>query len=167
MKIFLSIGIASSLGLITFLPLQAQITIGAPNVFIAQQSSSIFEEEGLAETEKMTEENACYYQLIMNGKRALNREEAVRSFTLAKSRVFRMEDVSESKKQELIQIAENGLKNVDKINFVQNREKYSRDLERGAESFRRKGEEDVARKFERHANRICRGEVKSIYDPMY
>lgn len=87
MKIFLSIGIASFLALIALLPVWAQIRIVAPDVPIAQQSPSSSEEEGVVETDKMTEENAGYYQLITNGKQALNREEAVRSFTLAKSRV--------------------------------------------------------------------------------
>lgn len=166
MKFFLSIGIASSLVFATFLPLQAQTKMAASNFPIAQQSPSISEEEGLVETEKMTEENAGYHQLITNGKRALNREEAVRSFTLAKSRVAKMEDISENKKQELIQAAEESLKNVDKINFAQNREKLASHLENTAIHFRRKGREDDAKKLQKGADRVRSGEARNVYDAM-
>ncbi len=167
MKILLSIGIASSLALVTLSPLWAQTTIAAPSVLMAKQPPSSSKEQGLAETENMTEKNAGYYQLISNGIRALSRKEAVRSFTLAKSRVQKMgTSIPQSKKQELIQAAEDGLKDVDKINFAANREKYARYLEEGAYGFKRQGREDVARKFQRHADRVRSGEVTSLYDAL-
>ncbi|MEM7556078.1 MAG: hypothetical protein AAF378_18655 [Cyanobacteria bacterium P01_A01_bin.84] len=166
MRFFLSIGIASFSALLTFLPLWVQTKFSGSNVVIAQQSPLRSEEEGLVETEKMTEENAGYYQLMTNGRRALNKKEAVRSYRLAKFRVAKMQDISESKKQELIQAAEDALKNVDNINFAENRKKLANHLEDTAIYFRRKGREDDAKKLQRHADRVRSGEVTSIYDPM-
>ncbi|NJO65447.1 MAG: hypothetical protein HC836_47360 [Richelia sp. RM2_1_2] len=169
MKNLLSIGIVSFSALVTFLPLWAQTTSSASNVVIAQQPPLSSEEEGLIETEKMpemNEKNATYYQLIANGYRALKREEAVRAFTLAKSRVAKMEDIPESKKQELIQAAENGLQNVDKINFAENRGKLASYLEDNVIFFRSRGNEDEAKKLQERAKRVRSGELTNIYDAM-
>lgn len=114
----------------------------------------------------MTEDNAPFDELMKNGRRALNKEEALRLFSKARSRINTMVVVPTSKRQEFIQEVENALINIDKISFAENREKLARDFERSAVNFRNNGRKKEADNFQKWANKIRSGKITSIYDAL-
>lgn len=157
MKIFLSMGIASSLLLATLSPLWARTVIPTPNITLAKQVQPNREIP-------MTEERAGYYLLMTNARRALSKEEAVRLYNLAKSKAPNLEGISENQKLKLIKAAEDGLKNVDKINFKKNRVNLAKYLEDLSIYSRSQAREKYAQEFQRRAAMVRSGQVKSIFD---
>lgn len=114
----------------------------------------------------MTEDNAPFYDLMKNGRRALNKEEAFRLFYKARLKVNTMVVVPASKRHKFIQEIEDALKNIDKINFAENREKLASDFEQSAANFRNNGRKEEAKDFQKRSDKIRSGEITSIYDAL-
>jgi hypothetical protein len=157
MKIFLSMGIAIPLLLTTLSPLWAQTLLPTPNITLAKQVQP-------NRKVPIAEKSAGYYQLMSNAMRTLSKEEAVRLYKLAKSKVPNLEGISENQKLKLIKAAEDGLKNVDKINFQKNREVLAKDLEDLSNISRSRGREKDAQAFQRRAAMVRSGKVKNIFE---
>ncbi|KAB8335605.1 hypothetical protein SD80_004715 [Scytonema tolypothrichoides VB-61278] len=154
----LLIGFASSLGISALLALSsfaAQAIPTTSNAQIASQPPHRSEKQLV-----MTEDNAPYSELMMNGWRGFSKEEALRLFGKAKSRAQGFKDPKR------VQEAEDAIKNVDQIDFAANRRKAADNLERGVSGMREEGRIDDANALQFLANRVRSGEVKGIYDMM-
>jgi hypothetical protein len=157
MKIFLSMGIAIPLLLATLPPLWAQTLLPTPNITLAKQVQS-------NRKVPIAEKNAGYFSLMTNARRTLSKEEAVRLYKLAKSKVPNLEGISENQKLKLIKAAEDGIENVDKINFKKNRVDLVKDLEDLSNLSRNRGREKDAQAFQRRAAMVRSGQVKNIFE---